>query len=102
MKIRGRPGLIEQPVLMTSCEGHAEFAAMDRQDAMDRLPEAHARALRMRNSGLSHQEIAHSLQAPIEAIGTILAIAEAKLSALLKEPAADTGASEGTRSDEGT
>ena len=89
-------------MLMTSWERDAKLTSMDRQNAMDRLPEAHARALRMRDSGLSHQEIAHSLQAPIEAIGTILAIAEAKLSALLKEPAADTGASEGTRSDEGT
>ena len=87
-------------MLMTSCERHTIFAAMDLQSAMDRLPEAHARALRMRESGLSHQEIADSLQAPIEAIGTILAIAEAKLSALLSEPAGDTGASKGTRSDD--
>jgi DNA-directed RNA polymerase specialized sigma24 family protein len=87
-------------MLMTSCERHPKLAAMDRQNAMERLPEAHARALRMRDSGLSHQEIAHSLEAPLEAVGTILAIAEAKLSALLSEPAGNTGASTGTRSDD--
>ena len=99
MKIAAHP-VIEQSLLMTSCERHAKFAAMDRQNAMDRLPEAYARALRMRERGLGHQEIADSLQAPIEAIGTILAIAEAKLSALLSEPPRDTRASAEASSDD--
>lgn len=67
---------------------------MDRQGAIDRLPEAHAMVLRMHDSGHSQQEVADSLQIPVEAVGTLLAIAGAKLSALLDESSYDTDAAE--------
>lgn len=58
---------------------------MERERALSRLPEAHAEALRLRDGGSDEDEIAQSLQIPVEAVGPLLQIAETKLARLLEE-----------------
>ena len=43
------------------------------------LPEVYARALRLRERGLSDVDIAQALDVPVEAAGTLLRLAAAKL-----------------------
>lgn len=54
------------------------------EGALARLPENYAAALRMRERGLSEQAIAAELKLEREAIGPLLRLAEAKLTALLE------------------
>lgn len=52
-------------------------------DPLDQLPEAYARALRLRAAGLCHDEIAERLGVHPEAVNTVLRLGEDKLRALL-------------------
>ena len=56
---------------------------MDRGDALDRLPETYANALRLRDAGLRDEDIATRLGIPQEAIAALLRVAEAKLTRLM-------------------
>jgi len=58
----------------------------EKEGALARLPENYAAALRMRARGLSEQAIASELKLEREAIGPLLRLAEAKLTALLETP----------------
>ena len=56
-----------------------------RQDALARLPEPLCTALTMRAGGADDAAIAHELQVELEAVETLLTLAEAKLNRLLGE-----------------
>ena len=58
----------------------------EHEGALARLPENYAAALRMRARGLTEQAIAAELKLEPEAVGPLLRLAEAKLSALLAIP----------------
>lgn len=58
---------------------------MDRARAIDRLPEAHALALRLSDDGLDEHQIADRLQIPPQAVPPLIRIAEAKVARLQKE-----------------
>jgi DNA-directed RNA polymerase specialized sigma24 family protein len=64
---------------------------MDRAAALDRLPEAYAQALRLKDAGLDNEAIAKRLGVPPEAIALLLYLAEAKLTRLMagEEPPDD-------------
>ncbi|MFC7621355.1 hypothetical protein [Microlunatus sp. GCM10028923] len=57
---------------------------VDRERALRQLPDAYARALRLRDAGSSETEIAARLELEPEAIGPLLEVAEAKLAAAIK------------------
>lgn len=59
---------------------------MDRAMAMGQLPEAYARLLRLHEQGLTDPELAARLEVPVEAVGVLLRLAEAKLARLLEQP----------------
>ena len=66
--------------------------ALDREDALGELSTAHAVALRLRDSGADNEEIATALGVPVEGIGTLLEVAQLKLSAIWPgEAAAEAG-----------
>lgn len=48
---------------------------------MDRLPKAYAHVIRLRQKGLAHAEIAEEMRLPVESIGPLIRLAEAKLAA---------------------
>lgn len=52
---------------------------MDRKTALRHLPELYARALMLKEEGLSEAQIAARLEIPEEAVGPCLTVAEAKL-----------------------
>lgn len=58
---------------------------MDRDQALTALPVPYARALRLRAAGLDHAGLADHLGVPLEAVGPLLGIAEAKLARLLHD-----------------
>lgn len=62
---------------------------MDYDQAVALLPVAYATALRLRAAGIEPAGIAERLDVPTEAVGPLLAIAEAKLARLLQEPVPD-------------
>jgi DNA-directed RNA polymerase specialized sigma24 family protein len=55
---------------------------VDGTDPKDRLPEAYANALRLRDEGFDAFEIAQRLDVPAEAVPSLLRLAERKLAAL--------------------
>lgn len=59
---------------------------MDRVTALAQLPTAHAVALRLREHGVGTGTIADALAIPPESVPHVIAIAEAKLERLLREP----------------
>jgi hypothetical protein len=58
-----------------------------RTEAMRALPEPYALGLRLRDAGAPDEVIADWLGVAPEALGPLLAVAEAKLDALLARPA---------------
>lgn len=58
-----------------------------RAQAMSRLPAVHAVALRLREEGLTSQQIAGHLGIDPAAVSPLLAVAEAKLDAIMGEDA---------------
>jgi DNA-directed RNA polymerase specialized sigma24 family protein len=56
---------------------------MDRRTAIDRLPEAYATALRLKDGGYDDTAIAARLDLAPEAVGPLLSMAAAKLRTLL-------------------
>jgi hypothetical protein len=58
-----------------------------RTDALGRLPAAHALAITLRDAGLPAGLIAQCLDVEPESLGPLLDVAEAKLAAILREPA---------------
>lgn len=59
--------------------------AMDHAEALELLPESYARALTLRERGSCAADIAGELGIVIEAVPSLLRIAEAKLARLLTE-----------------
>jgi DNA-directed RNA polymerase specialized sigma24 family protein len=62
---------------------------MDRNDALRQLPDAYATALRLRDQGHSTTTIAEALGVDLNAIDTLLELADAKLSHVLRADRAD-------------
>lgn len=62
-----------------------DVTADDRTAALNRLPGPYALALRLREEGLSVPRVAEVLGIEPEAVGPLLALADAKLATLLKE-----------------
>jgi DNA-directed RNA polymerase specialized sigma24 family protein len=62
-----------------------------RQAAMRRLPVRHAEALRLRDGGASVELIAERMSIDPLTVGPLLAVAEAKLAAVLSRDAAVDG-----------
>lgn len=58
---------------------------MDREEALDQLPETHAAALRLRSRGFDDDAIAATLALEAESVAPLLQVADAKLAALLSE-----------------
>jgi hypothetical protein len=56
----------------------------DRAEAMRRLPGAYSLALRLRDAGLANELIAECVVVEPEALAPLLAVAEAKLAAILR------------------
>jgi DNA-directed RNA polymerase specialized sigma24 family protein len=56
-----------------------------REKALRRLPGSYTLALRLREEGMSDEQLALRLDIEIEAVGSFLRIAEAKLSAALSQ-----------------
>jgi DNA-directed RNA polymerase specialized sigma24 family protein len=77
---------------------------MDREQAIEELPEAHAAALSLRARGFDDHAIAEALGLQTEAVPTLLQIADSKLAALIAEAPQSTApaASHGSRSSEHT
>jgi hypothetical protein len=65
---------------------------MDRDKALEHLPETHATALRLRSRGFDERAIADALAIEPEAVALLLQVADAKLDALLVEPRANSRA----------
>ena len=55
---------------------------MDQNTALSRLPRTYALALRLSQAGADPQLIAECLDIELEAVGPLLAVADAKLSSL--------------------
>jgi DNA-directed RNA polymerase specialized sigma24 family protein len=68
------------------------FEVMDRAEALKLLPEAYARALTLRERGAGPVDIAGDLDIVVEAVPSLLRLAEAKLARLLAECAVQDGA----------
>jgi DNA-directed RNA polymerase specialized sigma24 family protein len=64
---------------------------MDRAEALLLLPEAYARALTLREGGASPADIAGDLDIVVEAVPSLLRLAEAKLARLLAEVPGQNG-----------
>jgi hypothetical protein len=62
---------------------------MDSDAALSRLPRTYALALRLRRVGADRQLIADCLDIEVQAVGPLLSVAEAKLSALQAAEEAD-------------
>jgi hypothetical protein len=62
---------------------------VNRERAIEQLPETHAAALRLRARGFDDDAIAAALAVPPEAVPGLLQIADEKLAALLARPAAN-------------
>jgi DNA-directed RNA polymerase specialized sigma24 family protein len=58
---------------------------MDREQALEQLPETHAAALRLRARGFDDNAIASALAVHPRAVTRLLQVADAKLAALLAE-----------------
>jgi DNA-directed RNA polymerase specialized sigma24 family protein len=58
---------------------------VDREQALERLPETHGSALRLRSRGFDDDAIAAILGLEPEAVARLLQVADAKLAALLAE-----------------
>jgi len=56
---------------------------VDRETALSRLPATYETALRLRNAGLDDAGVASKLQIPLEAVGPLIHLAEAKLARLI-------------------
>jgi DNA-directed RNA polymerase specialized sigma24 family protein len=56
---------------------------MDRERAIEQLPETHAAAIRLRAGGFDDNAIAQALHVQPEAVPTLLEIADQKLAALI-------------------
>jgi len=56
---------------------------MDREQALEQLPETHAAALRLRSRGFDDDAIARALGFKPDAVAPLLQVADAKLAALL-------------------
>jgi hypothetical protein len=61
---------------------------MDRASALEQLPRAYARALRLNDAGEGHAAIAKALHVPVEGVPRLLEIGASKLDAVQR--AADT------------
>jgi DNA-directed RNA polymerase specialized sigma24 family protein len=61
------------------------FRCVDRAVALELLPEAYARALRMREAGSEPAEIARCLRIAPEAVPSALELADAKLARLIAD-----------------
>jgi hypothetical protein len=59
---------------------------VERERAIRELPEAHGVALRLRAAGREDAVIAEALGVPINALPSLLTVAEAKLAQLLSAP----------------
>lgn len=57
---------------------------MDREPAIELLPETHAAAVRMRSRGFDDDAIAAALSVPVEAVPELLRLADEKLAALMR------------------
>jgi DNA-directed RNA polymerase specialized sigma24 family protein len=62
---------------------------VDRNDALGQLPDAYATALGLREQGHSTTSIAETLGVDLNAIETLLELADAKLSHILRADRAD-------------
>jgi hypothetical protein len=71
---------------------------MDDEAAISRLPKTHASALRLRARGFDDDAIARALDVDPNAVGPLLAIADAKLAALTRPrpPVRDEAPHEGS------
>jgi DNA-directed RNA polymerase specialized sigma24 family protein len=56
---------------------------MDRDRAIELLPEAYRRALHLQEQGAGDEEVAQHLGIPLEAVSSLFQIAQAKLDELL-------------------
>ena len=56
---------------------------MDRERAIEQLPETHAAAIRLRARGFDDNAIAQALHVQVEAVPTLLEFADQKLAALI-------------------
>jgi hypothetical protein len=59
---------------------------VDRDKALEHLPETHATALRLRSRGFDDRAIAAALAIEPEAVALLLEVADAKLNGFLVEP----------------
>lgn len=71
---------------MTASGAFCTVAGVNRKQALARLPEGYAKALRLRDKGLDNRAIARSLGIPPEAVGPLIWVAEAKLVPLISAP----------------
>jgi len=67
---------------------------MDREKAIEMLPEAYRRALELREQGEDDEEVARHLSIATEAIPALFRIARAKLTELLADDVSASGAGE--------
>ena len=75
------------------------FEGMDRAEALPLLPEAYARALTLRERGAGPADIAADLDIVVEAVPSLLRLADAKLARLLAERQDKDGSDGSGRSD---
>lgn len=71
---------------------------MDRASALRRLPTAYSNALVWRDAGVADVDIARRLEIPVEAVPSLLRIAEHKLIQLLRHPRPQNDEAESSRS----
>ena len=66
---------------------------VDRNGALEALPDTYAIALRLRDEGVEQEAVARVVGVEPEAVGPLLILAEAKLAGLMEPPpsAADRG-----------
>ena len=76
----------EHARLMTAARSLCTVVGVNRKQALGRLPERYAKALRLRDTGMDNKAIARSLGIPPEAVGPLIWVAEAKLAPLLSPP----------------
>jgi DNA-directed RNA polymerase specialized sigma24 family protein len=67
---------------------------MDREQAIEQLPETHAAAIRLRARGFDDNAIAQALHVQVEAVPSLLEIADQKLAALIAGRVAPQGRDE--------
>ena len=75
---------------------HCRFpilGSMHRDQALRRLPEGHATAIRLRDEGLDDEAIARRLGIPVEGVPPVLRMADAKLAALFASAPLDQASS---------